>query len=59
MNVIDNTRRCHTMTQETERCPRCDGPMERVTIDGHDSWACPVDAYAYAVDEPDWDDYHE
>ncbi len=29
--------------------------MERTVIDGHDSWACPVDAFAYAVD-PDGGD---
>ena len=35
----------------TERCPRCDTLMELVIIDGHESWACPKDAYAYAVDQ--------
>ena len=38
---------------DDERCPRCSGPMDLVRIDGHDSWACPVDAYAYAVDQSD------
>jgi hypothetical protein len=27
--------------------------MERVRINGHDSWACPKDAYAYRVDQDD------
>lgn len=44
---------------DTERCPKCDGPMERVDIDGHESWACPVDAYAYAVDQDGFDDLDE
>lgn len=35
------------------RCPECDGPMEMVVINGHDSWACPVDAYAYSVNQDD------
>ena len=42
---------------DVERCPRCDTPMERVIIDGHESWACPVDAYAYAVDQEWASDY--
>lgn len=34
-----------------QKCPKCNGPMELVDIDGHESWACPKDAYAYAVDQ--------
>lgn len=38
---------------QRERCPQCGSGMERVTIDGHASYACPVDAYAYAIDQDD------
>jgi hypothetical protein len=40
-----------------ERCPLCGGPVERVVIDGHDSWACPKDASAWSVDQDE--DYHD
>ena len=44
--------------ESVEACPQCGGPMERVRIAGHDSWECPVDAYAYAVDQDalDWNE---
>ena len=43
--------------REEERCPQCGGPMDLVAIDGHASWACPVDAYAYRVDYEEEDDH--
>jgi hypothetical protein len=41
------------LTRALERCPDCDGRMERVTIDGRGSWECPKDGYAYDADEDD------
>ena len=42
-----------------EKCPQCGGEMERMDIDGIDSWSCPKDAYAYAVDQDALDDDEE
>ena len=38
----------------SERCPQCGGQMVIEIIDGLDgreSWVCPRDAYAFAVDQ--------
>jgi hypothetical protein len=47
-----------SMSDNVELCPQCGHLMERVVINGHDSWACPIDASAYSVDQDDddlWD----
>lgn len=41
------------------QCPQRDGHIERVIIDGHDSWACPNDAYAFWVDQEATEDVEE